>query len=219
MGMRAYICWISFSIFLSMGPLWASNSSSYVGTIRIDDATSKIFIYPQGDQKRYEIQVTDPLMESRLRCLKQGDNLAGHSSLIDDNTMNIESIEHVGLNELIGTWRGPDEVFKFVDSSSFYYWTKPTNETSFKGPFHYRYILSPYGDNPSQCKWKIFIVNPKRVVLGSLQRAGENRNLLELYDPDTGNVTATKSLKRIVTAKLRDLHLPQEPILTEDWKP
>lgn len=214
--MRTFISWISLLILSWSVLAWPSSDINFSGFISYTN--NEYFIQPQNERQKLKINANDPLVRARLHCLNHGDNLSGTGTAYNGE-MNLKSIDYVGLTSLIGVWKSSGEVYKFTNIDNFYFWTYVNDSVGYKGPFNYRYALSPYGDDPAPCKWKVFIVNPTRVVLGSLQWSTENELLIELYDPDTGEITANKKLTRSLLSKIKSLNLPKTPILNESWKP
>lgn len=166
------------------------------GTLVIEDGYYSV--EPTGSTQRLFLITSDPVVRGRLACLKHGDFISGTATRFTQTQVSIRSIDYVGLKDLEGTWRDEDEVFKFIDNRNFYYWDFNTQQNRFAGPYSYHYALSPYGENPDQCLWKIFIIDNVGVVLGSLEWSADDQIHLQLYDTDTGEISSNKHLIRSV---------------------
>lgn len=186
--------WIFISIFMSAGAALCTTESNFKGNLIVE--ADRYFLTPTGTTQKLEILVQSPIIKNRLHCLKHGDFITGIGFYLKNSQLEIHSIDYVGLMALIGTWRDNNEIYKFTDTRNFYYWNFAGKQAGFYGPFSYHYALSPYGENPDSCTWKVFVVNPSKVVLGSLEWSAEDQIHLEMYDPDTGEATSTKHLIR-----------------------
>jgi hypothetical protein len=192
--MTSYIVTIFSLIWTLSIPAWSLSDASFKGNLTVID--NHYYFIPYGSKQKLAVVVLDPLIKARLNCLKEGDFLTGKGHRFTPEQLVISSIEYVGLTDLLGTWRDEDEVFRFTDMRNFYYWDFQHGDTQFKGPFSYHYALSPFGDNPEQCMWKIFIIDSAGVVLGSLDWSAEDQIHMQFYDTDTGEVTSIKHLIR-----------------------
>ena len=153
---------------------------------------------PDGTNRTLTILTGESVVRSRLGCLKNGDFLSGTASAMSEHSVTLRSIDYVGLKDLFGTWRNQYEVFKFEDFRNFFYWNFLRVPASNQGPFAYHYALSPFGESKQQCLWKIFIIDNSGVTMGSLEWAAEDQIYLQIYDPDSGEVSSSKHLLRSV---------------------
>ncbi len=181
-------------VILTVIPSLGFADASIKGTLVIDDG--HYAIEPTGSTQRLFILTTDNVVRSRLACLKEGDFISGTATRFNQTHVTVRSIDYVGLKDLVATWRDEDEVFTFSNYRTFYYWDFNKNSNRFVGPYSYHYALSPYGENPDQCLWKIFIIDSVGVVLGSLEWSAEDQIHLQIYDTDTGEVSSNKHLIR-----------------------
>jgi hypothetical protein len=137
---------------------------------------------------------------SDLNKLKTGDGLVARGA-IDANgrSLNIQSIESVGLRELLGSWHGPQrEVFEFADFSRLnLYAPGPVGGESSKesadGPTagHYHYVLAPEAGRG----YSIFMSDNTTVHLGSIVVTDAIVHLT-VFDSKTGQISESISLKR-----------------------
>lgn len=185
----AFSAWIPTMAGVSMEPL-------IKGLIFLDDSHYRL--QPEGSNEKLYIIAHDPLVRSRLYCLKHGDFMSGNAISMNESQVVISSLDYVGLRELIGVWRNETEVYRFTDFRNFEYWNFNQGTKNFSGPFSYHYALSPYGQTSQRCLWKIFIIDNQRVTLGSLEWSASDQIHLQIQDPDTGEVTSSKRLIRSV---------------------
>ena len=122
--------------------------------------------------------------------------MSGSASVISEDQILLRSIDYVGLQKLTGAWRNDTEIFRFYDFRNFSYWNFDRVTQKYRGPFDYHYALSPYGEVSPRCLFKMFILDNFGVTLGSLEWAAEDQVHLQIYDPDTGEVSSTKHLIR-----------------------
>lgn len=158
------------------------------------------FIQLQGVNQRLRAKTADAMVQARLECLGHGDFISGTALRLNQEDVVISSINYVGLRKLIGTWRNTNEIFKFTDFKTFYYWNfnRNTGSNTLRGPFAFHYAISPYGDTPKQCHWKIFFIDSTSVILGSLEWIDDDQIQILLYDSDTGEISTSKRLIRSV---------------------
>jgi hypothetical protein len=177
-------------------------ASFFIASIAIADASIKgtvlvidgeYYVEPEFSTQRLKIVIPDEFVRNRLKCLNEGDFIWASAKRFSQDFVVISSINYVGLKRLIAAWRNESEVFKFSDFRNFYYWNFNPTQIQFQGPFKFHYALSPDGDNPHQCLWKIFIIDSE-VVLGSLEWTAEDQIHIKVYDTVTGEISYTKHL-------------------------
>lgn len=166
------------------------------GNLLIEDGY--YYIVPSGTDQKLLVVGEEPHIRTRLACLKSGDFLTGTATRFNQQQVYVSSINYVGLADLVGTWRDEDEIFRFIDHKNFFYWDFSSDSSRYIGPYSFHYALSPYGENPEQCLWKIFVIDNHQVVMGSLEWSAEDQIHLQLYDPDTGEINSNKHLIRSV---------------------
>lgn len=190
-------------VSLNLAFLLLSSAASYAyfeplvkGRLVIENDYYRLI--PEGTSKKLDIVIFDDVVRARLRCLKSGDFLTGNALSINGQQVHLQSIDYVGIQQLVGTWSNEVEVFRFDDFRNFQYWNFNAFPDRYNGPFSYHYALSPAGEDPTQCSWKIFIIDSIGVTLGTLEWSAENQIDLQVYDSETGEVTSSKRLIRRV---------------------
>ncbi|MEY4616609.1 MAG: hypothetical protein RJB66_1569 [Pseudomonadota bacterium] len=164
------------------------------GRVTIEEGYYRLI--PEGSTKKFNLIITDELVQSRIRCLKEGDFISGNALSANESQIQLHSIDYVGLTALFGTWRNESEIFRFDDFQNFQYWNFNKAKEHYRGPFAYHYALSPAGEELGLCSWKIFILDSVGVTLGTLEWAADDEIFLQVYDSETGEVTSSKRLIR-----------------------
>ena len=142
-----------------------------------------------------------PSLMANLRKLKTGDFIVATGDLTA-TTANLDSLQTVGLQELLGLWRSSRwELFEFQDFSRLnLYLTRGDTQSdfSFSRIHELAYAVTP--ENNSD--YSIFISdNLKKVMAGSLHISGTGADeilTLTLLDPATGQVAEKISLSPLV---------------------
>jgi len=98
----------------------ASAEFNVRGRIVIKD--SIYYLKLENKKTDHLIIAVDDIVQSNLKCLKEGDYLSGTANLINGTHIALKSVEHVGLQKLLANWRNDREVFNFSDFKTFYYW-------------------------------------------------------------------------------------------------
>ena len=162
------------------------------------------FIVRHGSQRFLQIQSGDqpatalkiaaatPQLETNLSKLKDGDFIVARGTICPDgNSVQIQSIESLGLAALVGTWVNErSEVYEFRDFSQLTLYVPAADGKSpvvKAGDFNY--AVTP--DEGS--RYSIFVSNNLSVTLGSLEF--QKRHLkMTVIDPQTGQVSSTMTL-------------------------
>lgn len=173
-----------------------SNSAFADFTVRGHIVIKDSIYYLKTDNPSSEhlIIAADEQVQKHLQCLEEDDYLSGAASVINGSHFVLKSVEYVGINKLLASWRDDSEVFNFYDFRTFYYWQFNKGINRFRGPFPYHYVLSPNGGSTNLCSWKIFITNETEVVFGVINFVGSSRVRLDIYDSNTGEIYMTKIL-------------------------
>ncbi len=132
-----------------------------------------------------------PNLAVDLQKMRDGDFLTGHGQILTSRKMvALESIDTVGLKQILGIWRTVHwDVFEFRDFSRVVlYAPNPGNRADRITPRlaptrQMNYTLAPSsGDN-----WSIFMADKDGIQLGELQFGARSMNMT-LYDSATGRV-------------------------------
>ncbi|MCM2282261.1 MAG: hypothetical protein NDI61_10490 [Bdellovibrionaceae bacterium] len=125
-----------------------------------------------------------------LQKMQDGDFIVGRGEVLTDRRMvALESIDTVGLRQILGAWRTANwNVFEFKDFNNvILYFPDAAVSTSPRATSRRQmsYTLAPgSGEN-----WSIFMADRQGIHIGELQfAAGARRINMTLYDSETGRV-------------------------------
>ncbi len=137
-------------------------------------------------------QVASPLIPSTLDAkdalnqLEPMDFLSGYACLSFDSFV-LNRVEFVGLHRLIGKWSSTiavDVSFRDFNRVSFGRGAGRGNQ--------FRYALVPYQKN----QWRVFLSDDLSVMMGTIS-IDHRTAVMELFDPDTGNLEERFALKKV----------------------
>ncbi len=135
-----------------------------------------------------EISTVTPQLQNNLSRLKDGDFIVARGTIgADQKTVQIQSIENLGLAALVGSWiTERSEVYEFRDFSQLTLYVPAADGHSpavKAGDFN-------YAVTPDQgARYSIFVSNNLSVTLGSIEFR-RSRLKLTVLDPQTGQVSS-----------------------------
>ncbi len=124
--------------------------------------------------------------KNALEQLESMDFLSGSACLSLDSVL-LSRVEFVGLHRLIGKWKSTIAVnvsFRDYNRVSFGRGTGRGNQ--------FRYALVPNEGN----QWRVFLSDDLSVMMGTIS-IDQKTAVMELFDPDTGNLEERFSLKKV----------------------
>lgn len=130
------------------------------------------------------------VVKDKLALLKTRDFVMGAGEMIN-NVWVVNSIDFVGLRDLIGLWMGNTTYLNFKDFSRvhIYHPGKITEQSDLN------YSISPGQKN----QWKVFFSNESQVVLSTLILNDNQSATIQFYDSETGEVNAKIDLKKLTS--------------------
>lgn len=152
------------------------------------------YLFSKSENSEFLLTPLDSLVMERLLCLKDGDSISGVGQQINSNEILLGSIEYVGLKKILAYWYNKHEIFNFSDFGNFNHWLYSNGNKVIRGPFRYRYALSPTSKKNDLCTWKIFIADERKVILGNIKWISDHILQLEIYDSNSGEIFSTKNL-------------------------
>lgn len=179
---------LAFEVPLNINGFVTLTNSGY---LFIDSSTQKRFVLKPGNQS----------VSEDLKKLSNFDSITGKATAIkggSEEVLLLDSIDFVGLRNLLGLWKSRGTVLDFIDYNevSFYFPSLrhqrygknkvPTKKAS------YRYSVSPTTSD----SWRVFFASDESVVLGSLNIKG-SKAVIEIYDVNTGEISETYSLEKV----------------------
>lgn len=185
---------ISILFIFLIGP--ASLAATYSGTIRYMDSERSLELEVNRFQMRYKINAKSDIM-NYIRRLKDGDQVIVQGTLNSDGReIKIESVDRVGLQELLGAWRSSRwEIFEFRDFNNldlFLPTAGQTNEPSLVRTHSLKYVITPEQNS----RYSIFLSDDTSVLMGFLEVQKNSLNLT-ITNSKTGQTSEKISLSPI----------------------
>ena len=145
--------------------------------------------------KSYDLIFTNPNIENMLSKLKVNDFITFEGARSSTtNTIRIESINYVGLNDLLGLWQGDDTYcYNFVSFTELWIYFRTGTECSTRAIDGRVYA---YTINPSDPDWIILLSDNQASYIGDVIVIAEGSVKISLYNSNTGNILRHIKLKR-----------------------
>jgi hypothetical protein len=143
-------------IFFFSFPALAESYSGYVSIFK-----NRVFTVLEGSNKKYELIAYTEDTISSLKKLKDRDYITVFGSK-SDSTILVESIDFVGLRQLLGLWVSNNTWLNFRDFNNVNVYWQDVNTTQ---KVLYEYSISP---DPGK-NWKIFFAGNNEVVIADLE--------------------------------------------------
>ena len=150
--------------------------------------------------RSYPLRSTNFDIQTDINKLKNGDFISGTGLFSADNSeLFLDSINSVGLVDLIGIWHTPKwDVFEFLDFSHLNLYVSRTqlfsSAPSLFGFQTIRYSISP---GFTAKKWSILLVDPQSVKIGTLSIRDGRWLEIEILDEVTGAVIQKVTLSKL----------------------
>ncbi|MEK7357414.1 MAG: hypothetical protein AAB250_13260 [Bdellovibrionota bacterium] len=171
------------------------SAQSIRGFIRMN-TDGEAFLEVAPTATTYRLLTTSSLVANDLRNLKQGDFLVARGSLDEaQNIAFVDTIETVGLANLIGAWQsGTTRVYDFEDFSrlNLYKATQDPKGVILSKLREMNYLIAP----ESGGRYSIFMSDNRSVQIGFLDFTASGVEL-SVIDPKTGRVSEHISLSPI----------------------
>jgi hypothetical protein len=170
----------------------SANAITISGTIRNDGDRSPIYI-ATGSQTSFQADAKSDIL-ALLHRLRTGDQITAQGSISSDGKkLVIDSVDRVGLQELLGAWRSSRwEIFEFRDFTSLNLYV-PTvvdeGSASLVRTHSLKYVITPEQND----RYSIFMSDNMNVRMGFLEVTA-NKLTLTVTDPKTGQVSENISL-------------------------
>lgn len=134
-----------------------------------------------SDGSSYPVSGNSHSSRTALNRLNNGDYIYGDGRLeYSSGTIVMETVDVVGLNNLLGAWVGSQDtnIFDFVSFKNLQIYTRKQNQNFSSIPQNWHYWVTP-GDLGS---WSIFISKRDQVLYGSLGFTN-NHLRISIYNP------------------------------------
>ncbi len=182
---------ILFALALAFSCSFAS-ATQISGTLQ--KGKKSIYLTLEGKGRRYLITYTPSDAIVAFNKLNTGDYLVGNGDVDDKNrTINLNTLDYVGLKKLLGVWYNSDNVMDFKNYTDLrvYPLARLLASDRFSPGTDIRYSMAPYNGN----QWAIFLSSAQATIFATLE-LGIDVAKLRLFNSDTGENTETVVLTR-----------------------
>jgi hypothetical protein len=151
---------------------------------------NKTFLLTLDRTKRIEIRPFNTQAAVHLSRLKTGDLLSGTGDISNDVFV-VNSVDFVGLKELLGVWLAGNNVMDFQSFSSV-----KAHLTADNRPvtLSMKYSITPGEEN----EWRVFFSDSDEIQLATLFLK-KNTAALQFIDSQTGELSKVIELKKITS--------------------
>ena len=155
--------------------------------------SGKIYILVKAESKKYILNGTTPIVVTYLNKLNNGDFVSIEANKNSDMTaMNVDSINYVGLHDLLGTWSGDDNrCYNFSTHTAFTVSNKLGNVCLTLNSTDYTYLI-----NPNSKQWVMLVAGQFNSYVGDVDIISKQNVEIDLYNSDTGTVVRRLVLKK-----------------------
>lgn len=189
--MRIFLC-VVFSILFFQTNVWAM---SYSGVFILSD-DKKLRLKDDSSGKSYELESDSSEVKKVLKKLKVDDYVSfdgARSATV--TTIRVDSINFVGLHDLLGAWKGDDHYcYNFINFTEFSIYPKEDFKclTTAKSSRKFSYTVNPTEDGD----WVILLSDDQSNYAADLSLKTSNSIQIQLYDSDTGYILKVIRLKK-----------------------
>jgi len=164
--------------------------------LRTNDVIS---IYDNKSHKKFSLNFKSEIPSLQVKRLSDGDFAAVTASVnsTSNNSLDVVSIDYVGLSVLIGTWKSSDGLcYVFSGYTSFtVYAPQQNNDCRSLGPtiptVKYSYFI-----NPDVSDWNMLISSKDHELYGQLKIVTTKNIEIQLFDSRTDAILGTIVLRR-----------------------
>lgn len=153
-----------------------------------------VFITLTQTSQKYQVTATTPETISLLKRLENGDYITGSGNFDEDSkTIQIDSLDYVGLKKMLGLWYSGASVMNFSSFSdlSIYPILSKNMVIALSPKTDLRYSMGPYSGN----QWALFMSSKDATIFATIEFANGDATL-RVFDSETGANTRTMRLVR-----------------------
>lgn len=181
------LIFVLVTVFTSLSTLAISYEGSIVRTatnIKLIDSTSHV---------SFKLRANNDVINQHINKLKTGDYLSVDGNKVNvDNSIDVKSINYVGLKLLLGVWFSDDDNCYIFNSHTSFSISKMVNGTCLTPrSMHYTYLL-----NPGFNTWVMLISGQYSSYLGEVSIKNSKSAQIQLYDSETGDILKSLNLKK-----------------------
>lgn len=174
----------------------AQASETIKGRIKVIDNT---YLLVTKSQIAYTLDFTSSVSEQQIKRLKNGDfaSVSASISTISPSLIYVTSVDYVGLDILIGTWRSDSNMcYEFTTFTRLYVYAPDELGLCLRGTNPDTFGKYNYFINPDVGAWNMLISSSNSEFVGELNIVDEDHLEIELFDARTDATLGTIVLRR-----------------------
>ncbi len=148
-------------------------------------------------QKKYLLTYKTTEIQKQINKLKELDFISVDGSIDEGHqTLLANTVNYVGLKELLGRWNADDEFcYNFKTFTELAIYRKTLSD---KCNYNVLYLAREmtYTINPTTDNWLVLISDSKGSYVMDLVLKSKNKAEINLYDPDTGDILKEIKLRK-----------------------
>lgn len=155
---------------------------------------SKNYILLKSDNKKYLLMGSSPIVAMYLNKLSDGDFVSVEGNKTTNFTaLNVDSINYVGLRDLLGTWTADDNFcYTFNTHTDFSISVQIGKYCLVNRTDDYTYLINPHSQ-----QWVMLVAGQHSSYVGDFSIVGKKNVEIDLYDSQTGEIIRHLSLKKL----------------------
>ncbi len=154
----------------------------------------KNYIFVKSENKKYLLSGASPIVAMYLNKLNDGDFVSIDANKTANFTaMNVNSINYVGLRDLLGTWTADDQFcYTFNTHTDFSISAQIGKTCLINQRDDYTYLI-----NPNSQQWVMLVAGQFSSYVGDVAIVGKKNVEIDLYNSQTGAILRHLSLKKL----------------------
>jgi hypothetical protein len=172
-----------------------SQATKYEGLISKNGP--RFFLFLSTTEKKVRLSFVNPEIENQISKLKVNDFISLEGCLHPEtNTISVDSVNYVGLNDLLGNWKGNDTYcYQFKTYLTMTVYNKNENGQC---DFSVGHLARDFSSiiNPSTPAWSVLLSDNDDTYLMDLNLHSQKSAELSLYDSRSGDIITHIQLKR-----------------------
>lgn len=150
-------------------------------------------------QVAYTLDFTSAVSEQQIKRLNNGDfaSVTANFSSISPSLIYVTSVDYIGLESILGTWRSESDMcYEFTSFTRLYVFGPNKDGQCERDVNPDKYGKYNYFINPDVGAWTMLISNSNSEFFGELSIIEENHLEIELFDNQTDATLGTIVLRR-----------------------
>lgn len=173
-------------------------AANYEGDLK--KVSNSLYLIDPTSGEKYLLTGTTTL-QSHFKMLKSGDfiSLDGTRS-VSKGTINVKSINYVGLKKLLGVWSAEDTFcYNFISFNNLVVTRQINGKCTKNYPSEYTYLINPQSEI-----WTVLISGENNSYVGDLHLPDSDTLEIDLYDSETGAILRQLSLRKYKSENITD---------------